>query len=133
MTASVSLRYEHAAAARERILSAVAELVERGAPEELTMPHVAAASGVSLRTIYRYYPTREKLIEAAGRWIGKELMRHPYPRTLEQVADLFEVGCPDFDKRPGLVRALALWPLGRRLRGSCRRERPAALAQASWE
>lgn len=130
MSASVSLRDEHAAAARERILSAVAELVERGEPEELTMPDVAAASGISLRTIYRYYPTREKLIEAAGRWIGNELMRHPYPRTLDEVADLFEVGCPDFDKRPGLVRALALSRLGRRVRGYRRRERLGAISRA---
>jgi len=130
MTPSVSLRDENAAAARERILSAVAELVERGEPDELTMPDVAEASGISLRTIYRYYPTREKLIEAAGRWIGKELMRHPYPRTLDEVADLFEVGCPDFDKRPGLVRALALSQLGRRVRGYRRRERLGAISRA---
>jgi len=130
MTPSVSLRDENAAAARERILSAVAELVERGEPDELTMPDVAEASGISLRTIYRYYPTREKLIEAAGRWIGKELMRHPYPRSLDEVADLFEVGCPDFDKRPGLVRALALSQLGRRVRGYRRRERLGAISRA---
>jgi AcrR family transcriptional regulator len=130
MPSSVSLRDQHAAAARERILSAVAELVERGEPEELTMPDVAAASGISLRTIYRYYATREELIEAAGRWIGKELMRHPYPRTLDEVADLFEVGCPDFDKRPGLVRALALSRLGRRVRGYRRRERLGAISRA---
>src|SRR4051812_25331116 len=130
MPSAVSLRDEHAAAARERILSAVAELIERGELEELTMPDVAAASGISLRTIYRYYATREELIEAAGRWIGKELMRHPYPRTLDEVADLFEVGCPDFDKRPGLVRALALSQLGRRVRGYRRRERLRAISRA---
>jgi AcrR family transcriptional regulator len=130
MPSSVSLRDEHAAAARERILSAVAELVERGEPEELTMPDVAAASGISLRTIYRYYATREELIEAAGRWIGKDLLRHPYPRTLDEVADLFEVGCADFDKRPGLVRALALSRLGRRVRGYRRRERLGAISRA---
>src|SRR4051812_18244555 len=133
MPSSVSLRDEHAAAARERILSAVAELVERGELEELTMPDVATASGISLRTIYRYYPTREKLIEAAGRWIGKELMRHPYPRTLDEVADLFEVGCPDFDQRPGLVRAMALSQLGRRLRSYRRRERLGAISKALRE
>jgi AcrR family transcriptional regulator len=130
MPSPVSLRDEHAAAARVRILSAVAELIERGEPEELTMPEVAAASGISLRTIYRYYPTREELLEAAGRWIGKELMRHPYPRTLDEVADLFEVGCADFDKRPGLVRALALSRLGRRVRGYRRRERLGAISRA---
>src|SRR5919199_1489173 len=62
----VSLREQHAEATRERILSAVAELLERGDAEELTVPGVAAASGVSLRTVYRYYPTREELLEETG-------------------------------------------------------------------
>jgi hypothetical protein len=69
------------------------------------------------------------LIEAAGRWIGKELLRHPHPRTLDEVADLFEVGCPDFDKLPGLVRAMALSQLGRRLRSYRRRERLGAISK----
>src|SRR3954470_17534785 len=116
MPSSVSLREEHAAAARERILSAVAELIERGEPDELTMPDVAAASGVSLRTIYRYYATREELLEAAGRWIGNELFRHPLPRDLEEIADLFRAGCTDFDERSGLVRVMALSQLGREAR-----------------
>lgn len=130
MSAAVSLREQHAAATRERILSAVAELLERGAEDGLTMPDVAAASGVSLRTIYRYYPTREELLEAAGRWIGNELLQHPYPHNLDEVASLFEVGCPDFDERPGLVRAMVVSQLGQRARGYRRRERLEAIARA---
>src|SRR5436190_12532259 len=127
---SLSLRDQHAAVTRTRILSAVAELLEEGDAEELTMPGVAAASAVSLRTIYRYYPTREELLEAAGRWIGDELLRHPYPATLDEVADRFEEGAPDFDDHPGLVRAMALSQLGRRVRGYRRRERLEAVARA---
>ena len=127
---STSLRDQHAAVTRTRVLSAVAELLEEGDAEDLTMPGVAAASGVSLRTVYRYYPTREELLEAAGRWIGDELLRHPYPATLDQVADRFEEGAPDFDEHPGLVRAMALSQLGRRIRGYRRRERLEAIAEA---
>jgi len=130
---AVSLREQYAAATRERILSAVADLVERGELEELTVPAVAEASGVSLRTIYRYYPMREDLMEAAGRWIGDELLRHPYPRDLDEVADLFEAGCRDFDERPGLARALALSQLGQRVRGYRRRERLEAIGRALRE
>jgi len=130
---SVSLREQYAAATRERILSAVADLVERGELEELTVPAVAEASGVSLRTIYRYYPLREDLMEAAGRWIGDELLKHPYPRDLDEVADLFEAGCRDFDERPGLARALALSQLGQRVRGYRRRERLEAIGRALRE
>jgi AcrR family transcriptional regulator len=127
---SVSLREQHAEATRERILSAVAELVERGEAEQLTVPGVADASGVSLRTVYRYYPTREQLLEAAGRWIGDDLLRHPYPRTLDEVAELFRLGCRDFDERPELVRALALSQLGQSVRGYRRRERLEAIRDA---
>jgi AcrR family transcriptional regulator len=127
---TVSLREQHAEATRERILAAVADLLEHGEAEELTVPAVAEASGISLRTVYRYYPTREDLLEAAGRWIGDDLLRHPYPQTLDEVAELFRAGCRDFDEHPGLVRALALSQLGQRVRGYRRRERLDAISRA---
>jgi AcrR family transcriptional regulator len=130
MTTGVSLREQHAEVTRGRILAAVAELLERGVAEELTMPGVAEASGISLRTVYRYYPTREQLLEAAGRWIGDELLRHPYPENLDEVAELFRAGCRDFDEHPGLVRALALSQLGQSVRGYRRRERLQAISRA---
>jgi AcrR family transcriptional regulator len=126
----MNLRAQHAMATRERILGAVADLLEHGDAEELTVPAVAEASGVSLRTIYRYYPTREELLEAAGRWIGDDLLKHPYPRNLDEVANLYQEGARDFDERPGLVRALALSQLGQRVRGYRRRERLEAISRA---
>lgn len=126
----MSLREQHALATRERILGAVADLLENGDTDEVTVPAVAEASGVSLRTIYRYYPTREELLEAAGRWIGDELLKHPYPRDLDEVADLYQEGAQDFDERPGLVRALAFSQLGRRVRGYRRRERLEAIGRS---
>jgi AcrR family transcriptional regulator len=128
--AVTTLREQHAEATRALILSSVADLLERGEAENLTMPGVAEASGVSLRTVYRYYATREKLLEDAGRWIGDELLRHPYPQTLAEVAELVRVGFPDFDERPGLVQALALSQVGKGVRGYRRRERLAAIRQA---
>src|SRR5438034_2765026 len=113
MPSSVSLRDEHAAAARVRILSAVAELIERGQPEELTMPDVATASGISLRTIYRYFPTRDDLLEAVGHWIGEDVLQSPFPRALDEIAPIFQKVTPRFDERPGLVRAMAVSGMGR--------------------
>jgi AcrR family transcriptional regulator len=125
---AVSLREQQAELTRERILSAVAELLESG--PDLTVPDVAEASGVSLRTIYRYYPTREQLLEAAGRWIGDELFKHPYPRSLDDTAERFRTECAHFDERPGLVRALALSQLGREVRSHRRQERMEAIRRA---
>src|ERR671926_105127 len=126
---TTTLRDQQAAVARNRILHAVAELLERDGAADLTMPQVADLSGVSLRTVYRYYPTREALLAAAGRWIGTELLKQGYPKNLDDVADSFERACSDFDEHPGLVRALALSQLGREARSSRRRERLEAIRQ----
>jgi AcrR family transcriptional regulator len=125
-----SLRDHQAAVARDRILHAVAELLERDGAVALTMPQVAESSGVSLRTVYRYFPTREALLDAAGRWIGGELLKQGYPTSLDDVADSFEHACAEFDERPGLVRAMALSEVGREARSSRRRERLDAIRQA---
>jgi AcrR family transcriptional regulator len=125
-----SLREQQAETARQQILSGVAALLEQSTVDALTMPRVADVSGVSLRTLYRYYPTREQLLEAAGRWIGSELLGQGYPQTLEEVANSFEEGCRQFDRHPGLVRALALSELGREVRGYRRGERVNAIRKA---
>jgi AcrR family transcriptional regulator len=126
---TASLREQQAAVARERILEAVAELIERDGSLDLTMPQVAEVAGISLRTVYRYYPTREDLLEAAGRWVGSELLKQGYPKNLDDIADSFERACGEFDERPGLVRAMALCDLGREARSSRRRERLKAVRE----
>jgi AcrR family transcriptional regulator len=126
----MSLREQQAETARRAILGAVAELLERDGADGLTMPQVAETSGVSLRTVYRYYPTREQLLEAAGRWIGGELLGQAYPQSLDDVADSFEPACREFDRHPGLVRAMALSQLGREARSSRRSERLEAIRKA---
>jgi AcrR family transcriptional regulator len=125
----VTLRDQQAAVARERLVRAVAELLERDGSEALTVPQVAESSGVSLRTVYRYFPTREVLLDAAGRWIGGELLKQGYPLSLDDVADSFERACSEFDQRPGLVRAMALSQVGREARSTRRRERLEAIRQ----
>jgi AcrR family transcriptional regulator len=126
---AVRLRDQQAAVARERIFRAVAELLERDGSGVLTMPQVAELSGVSLRTIYRYFPTRGLLLDAAGRWIGGELLKQGYPTSLDDVADSFERACSEFDERPGLVRAMALSEVGREARSTRRGERLEAIRQ----
>ncbi len=60
------LRAQNALRARQRILDAVVELIGDRGDADVSMPQVAAASGVSLRTLYRYYPTRQDLIDAVA-------------------------------------------------------------------
>ena len=63
----VSLRAEQRELTRTKILQAVLDLVAAGRLDDLSVPAVARHSGVSLSTIYRYFPTRDALLEAAAR------------------------------------------------------------------
>ena len=58
---SSPLRAEQAAATRDRIVDATVELLQAGDPSAVGMQHVADRAGVSVRTVYRAFPTREDL------------------------------------------------------------------------
>ena len=59
-----SIRADHADRTRARIVDAVVALVTEQGDATFTMPIVAEASGVSLRTLYRYFPSRQHIIDA---------------------------------------------------------------------
>jgi AcrR family transcriptional regulator len=66
MMCSMKLRDEHRELTRKKVLGAVLDLVAEGSFDELSVPAVARRSGVSLATIYRYYPTKDRLLAAAA-------------------------------------------------------------------
>src|SRR5258708_18014377 len=70
----LALRDEHKAATGQRILRAVTELLAEEHPAALSIPAVAARANVSVPTIYRYFPTKEALLDAAATF-GEELVR----------------------------------------------------------
>lgn len=62
----MSLRDDQRKETRERIVRAVLELLETDSPATISVPAVAARAGVSLRTVYRYYPTKADLVHSAS-------------------------------------------------------------------
>jgi AcrR family transcriptional regulator len=56
-----------AARNRERLLSAAVRALSSGAGPEVTLEAIARDAGVGIGTLYRHFPTREALIEAAYR------------------------------------------------------------------
>jgi AcrR family transcriptional regulator len=51
---------------RERILDATLEVLARSGPRKLSLSAVAAAAGVSRPTLYRWFESKEALLEAFG-------------------------------------------------------------------
>jgi AcrR family transcriptional regulator len=58
------LRKEKAEETRERILEGLVKVMAQDGIAELSIPHVAQASGVSVPSVYRYFPNKRDLIAA---------------------------------------------------------------------
>ena len=72
--------------ARERILSAVRELVSERGPARATITEIAASAGVGRQTIYRWWPTRAAVVIEALVEMTDAAM--PYRDTGHPQADL---------------------------------------------
>jgi AcrR family transcriptional regulator len=77
---------------RERLLDAAVHALSQDGPE-ITLEAIAKAAGVGIGTLYRHFPTREALIEAA--------YRNELARLCDSVGELLATQPPD--------RALRAW------------------------
>jgi AcrR family transcriptional regulator len=111
--ATTSLREQHAELTRELILRAVAELLQSERAGEFSVPDVAREAGVSLRTVYRHFPTRDELLAAATDSIDERLFSEvPLDETVEDVPKLFRYACEQWGEHPSLARTMALSQAG---------------------
>ena len=125
------LREQHAEFTRDAILRALAQLLEVENPGDIAMPDVARKAGVALRTVYRYFTTREELLAAAADWLNEQRFGGvPFGDTVDEIPRIFRQACERWDEHPQLVRAMALSQAGRRVRSHRRVQRLAALRRA---
>jgi AcrR family transcriptional regulator len=82
-----SIRAENAERTRVRIIDAVVDLVGSRGDCDFTMPEVAAASGVSLRTLYRYFPSRDHVVDAVAA-VGDQVAASNLPAAEFNLFDL---------------------------------------------
>jgi AcrR family transcriptional regulator len=133
MASGSSLRERQAAVIREAILDALASLLDRDDPDDVAMPQVAADAGISLRTLYRYFPTREAMFDAVGDHV---VARMGLPREIEGADDISRVFLESAKRgaqSPQLVRAMLWTRLGRRARSPHRRRRVESITAALAE
>lgn len=93
----------------DAVIDAVIEAIsEHGI--EFSVQDAADRAGVTHRTIYRHFGSREALVEAVAEryegWLAEQGITHPdsMDELLAQVESLFRL----FDERPDLVRAVAM-------------------------
>jgi AcrR family transcriptional regulator len=106
---------------RELILDAV--LAALAQQEELSVPALAKAAGVSVPTVYRYFPTREALMDATQEAIGARLGRPHWPESPEDLSVRVDERYAWFEDNGVLIRAILSSPLGREVLASVQRRR----------
>jgi AcrR family transcriptional regulator len=124
---SSELRDEQARNTRSRILDAVVAALARQA--ELSVAALAKAAGVSVPTVYRYFPTREAMMDATLNAMGERLRRPTWADSsrdyLARIPDRFAW----FERNGDLIRAILGSALGRELLRAVRRRREKLLGK----
>jgi AcrR family transcriptional regulator len=129
---SSALRARLAETTRTVILDAlVVELGERGA-FDFSYYELARRAGVSVRTIYRHFKTRDDLLDALSRRLNKEVA-FEYPRSREGLVALIRVLFPRFDRHAALIGAQLQAGLGGRVRARARHKRASVMQEVLTE
>ncbi len=100
---------------------------------ELSLATVAREAGITERTVYRHFATREDLLEATWAAVNAAIGMTEFPRTAEELIDRPKRLFPAFDRRAEVVRAMLASPQGRELRLRVNKERQAAIRSAVKE
>ena len=112
---SSPLRAEQAAATRDRIVDATVALLQGADPSGFGMQEVAEQAGVSVRTVYRAFPTKDDLLEGVLETIQARFDRiaGPPPATRKEFdASVADAVRAVFELEP-LYRALFATAAGR--------------------
>lgn len=114
-----ALREAQANKTREQILAGLVRTMASGITE-ISIPAVAKEAGVSVPTVYRYFPTKRALVEALGGYLaakaglGQVVARPPSsPEELAALARRMHEASEGLDD---VLRAAAASELGRELR-----------------
>lgn len=120
-----ALRSQQTDLTRRLILDAVAELVVEEGVHAFSVQNVADRAGVSHRTVYRHFPSREALLEALVDSINQPFREQDItePETLADLRAAVTRGFAALAERDRMVRAYVLLTVGARLRSRSREER----------
>lgn len=108
------MRESQRAATRARIVAAVSDLIAEEHPATISVPAVAERAGVGVATVYRYFPTKEELLDAAAtEVISPEA--GALPRSFAEMAPAMAAAWSGLAKQLPLVRGQFASPVGREL------------------
>jgi AcrR family transcriptional regulator len=130
MAPTLTLREARAEQLRGVILDAVVAQLEERSIDDIAMTDVAAQAGISLRTLYRYFPDRPALLHAAGEHLYSDLGIDYEITGPHDISASFRDAAAKLAARPALTRALVRTTAGRAARSAARVQRLQAIRTA---
>lgn len=111
-----SLREEQMKRTREQILEGLTKVIASGVAE-LSMPAVAREAGVSVPTVYRYFPSKRELLDALGGHLMSKLgIPMTPPRSPEELVAMVKQAFISLAGQDEAVWASSMTELSMRLR-----------------
>jgi AcrR family transcriptional regulator len=98
------LRAEQVEQTRDRILDTFLEMLAEPGTHDVTIPELARRAGVSVRTAFRYFPTREALFDGLNDWWKRTSVRR-LPDTPESFAPYVRALFEGFAEHESMIRA----------------------------
>ncbi len=109
-----ALREDHRHTTRTRIVKAVSALVAEEHPASISVPAVAARAEVGVATVYRYFPTKEALLDAAATGVVTPGTAR-LPRSFAELGQTLSAAWTELAEQLPLVRNQFASPAGRDL------------------
>ena len=101
----MSLRDQQKVRTHLQIVAAAAGLIREGGEGAVTMRAVAARTGVTERTVYRHFKSRDVLLEALRQLVSELVGPQPAPRTPGELVERPRSYFLRLEQQGGLVRA----------------------------
>lgn len=121
-----SIRADYKEQTRTRILDAAIALMSESGEEPFSIAQVAARAGVTDRTVYRHFETREALLQAVWPRMQERVGSDGFPQTPQALVDSPRRLFPKFDRSRELVRASVYSAAGLEVRLRANEQRMAA-------
>ncbi|WNM08180.1 TetR/AcrR family transcriptional regulator [Komagataeibacter nataicola] len=125
-------RDEGAAPTRQHIIESFVALIEECDDVTISTVRIAERANLSVRTIYKYFPCRDALLQATGEWLNTQVFGFALGTGKNDLVQGFRIAAERFDEHPNLSRILALTRVGRSMRIKFRNELAIRRRRTLW-
>jgi AcrR family transcriptional regulator len=122
-----SLAAKHADLTQALILDAAVALLEQASVTELSVRAVAKQAEISERTVFRYFASRDDLLDAVAIEVARRLGAPPHPATVAELVAFPQAQFARLEATATLVRAALHSELYHRIRTRVVQDRGAAI------